>query len=186
MAWLVAHKFPELGVQTLQPQALKVRMWLRGGLGSFYQDVQAYNSGGDAIKTQSKGQLALCGQGSIFEALFTRSDTLFPSGIQDYLHIADYNISYTTTQCAAERIGRNMALTKPPERSPLGDENFKMLAWTPYNCPPIHQVDFSKCVGVWVGEKHQLAIFQSGGEQKVLGGEAQERKRTALCGKQVE
>ena len=37
MAWLVAHKFPELDVETLKSQALKVRMWLRENLDSFYQ-----------------------------------------------------------------------------------------------------------------------------------------------------
>jgi hypothetical protein len=186
MAWLVAHQFPKLDVETLQSQALKVRMWLRENLDTFYQDVQVYNSDGDAIKKQFKKQLALCGEGSIFEALFTRSDALFPSGIQDYLHVADYNISYITTQCATERIGRNMTLTKPPERSSLGDQNFKMLVWISYNCPPIHQVDFSKYVDVWVKEKHQLAMFQSGGEQRVLERKARERKHTVLCDKLVD
>ena len=38
-------------------------------------DVQVYNTNGDAIKKQFKKQLALCGQGSIFKALFTRSET---------------------------------------------------------------------------------------------------------------
>ena len=130
-------------------------------LGQFLPSLRCaslYNSDGDAIKNQFKKQLALCGEGSIFEALFTRSDTLFASGIQDYLHVADYNISYITTQCATERIGRNMTLIKPPERTSLGDENFKMLVWISYNCPPIHQVDFSKYVDVWAKEKHQLAL----------------------------
>ena len=86
-------------------------------LGQFLPSLRCaslYNSDGDAIKNQFKKQLALCGEGSIFEALFTRSDTLFASGIQDYLHVADYNISYITTQCATERIGRNMTLINVP------------------------------------------------------------------------
>ena len=73
-----------------------------------------------------------------------------------------------------------MTLTKPPGRSSLGDENFKMLVWISYNCPLTHQVDFSKYIEVWVKEKHQLAIFQSGDEQKVLERKAQERKYTVL------
>ena len=117
---------------------------------------------------------------TIADLLFTRSDTLFASGIQDYLHVADYNISYIITQCATERIGRNMTLTKPPERTSLGDENFKMLVWISYNCPPIHQVDFSKYVDVWLKEKHQLALFQSGGEQRVLERKSRERKHTVF------
>ena len=81
-----------------------------------------------------------------------------------------------------------MTLIKPPERTSLGDENFKMLVWIPwpYNCPPIHQVDFSKYVDVWVKEKHQPALFQSGGEQRVLERKARERKHTVLCDKRVD
>ena len=183
IVWLVLNKFPELDAETLQTQALKVRMWLREDLGSFYKDVPLYNSDGDAIKGQSKKQLALCGADSIFEALFTRGATLFASGIQDYLHVADYNISYITTQCATERIGRNMTLTKPPERSSLSDTNFKQLVWVSYNCPPIHQVDFDKYVNEWIKEKHHLALFGSGGEQKVLERKALESKHTVLCDK---
>ena len=64
IVWLVVNKFPELDAETLQTQALKVRMWLREDLGSFYKDVPLYNSDGDAIKGQSKKQLALCGADS--------------------------------------------------------------------------------------------------------------------------
>ena len=78
MAWRVARKSPEVDLQTLQPQARIVRMWLRWNLDSFYQDMQVYGANGDAIKKQFKKQLALCGQGIISEALFTRSETPAP------------------------------------------------------------------------------------------------------------
>jgi hypothetical protein len=105
---------------------------------------------------------------------------LFPSGIQSWLYAADYNISYIFTQCATERIGRNMTLTKTPERTSLSDQHFKELVWVSYNGPPIHEVDFSKYVDVWLKEKHQLALFQSGGEQRVLERKADAHKHTIL------
>ena len=37
-------------------------------------------------------QIKICGDGSVMEALFTKSQTLFPMGLQSYLHIADYII----------------------------------------------------------------------------------------------
>ena len=73
-----------------------------------------------------------------------------------------------------------MTLTKPPERSDLGDENFKMSVWVSYNGPPIHEVDFSKYVKLWEEEKHQLALFKSGGEQRVLERMSAKHKHTIL------
>ena len=75
-----------------------------------------HNRHGDIIKGKYKKELALCGAVSIFDALFTQYAELFPSGIQSYLYVADYNIVYIyiVTQCATELIGSNMNLTKPP------------------------------------------------------------------------
>ena len=143
-----------------------------------------YDQYGDPIKGEHKKELTLCGEGSIFDALFTGHGSLFPSGIQSYLYAADYNITYLITQCATERIGRNMTLSKPPERSSLSDENFKMSVWVSYNGPPIHEVDFMKYVDVWEREKHQLALFRSGGERKVLERKALQHKHTILCGRE--
>ena len=126
-----------------------------------------HNQHGDIHKGRYKGELALCGDVSIFDAPFTQYTELFSSGIQSYLYAADYNIVYIVTQCATERIGRNMHLTKQLERSSFGDDNFKMLVWISYNCPPIHEVDFGKYVDAWEGSKHQLALFKSGGEKSV-------------------
>ena len=111
---------------------------------------------------------------------FSFSQRLFPSGIQSYLYAADYNIAYMVTQCATERIGRNMTLTKTPERSSMSDEHFKMLVWISYNCPPIHEANFEDYVAMWEADKHQLALFQSGGEQRVLERKASEHKHTIL------
>ena len=154
IVWLIENKFPELDVEVLQTQALKVRLWLRANKSEFYKCVPVHTVDGDVIKGETKEELALCGTSSVFEALFTRYDELFPSGIQDSPFVADYQIAYMTTQCATERIGRNMTLTMPPEHSSLSDDHFKQLVWISYNGPPVHQVNFSKCVSVWVKEKH--------------------------------
>lgn len=180
IVWLVEHKLKDVDTVVLQNEALKVRLWLRGCVEEFKTNVPMHDEHGDVVKGQQKEELALCGDGSIFNVLFTQYDTLFPSGIQSYLYAADYNIAYLVTQCATERIGRNMTLTKPPERSALGDENFKMSVWVSYNGPPIHEVDFSKYVKLWEEEKHQLALFKSGGEQRVLERMSAKHKHTIL------
>jgi hypothetical protein len=93
----------------------------------------------------------------------------------------DYNIAFIFSSCSTERIGRNMTLTKPPERSSLGDENFKMLVWVSYNSPPVHEIDFEKYIAIWTTEKHQLALFkEGGGEQRVLTRKSLEHKHTIL------
>lgn len=182
--WLVENKLPELDVEVVQNEALKVRMWLADCQRKFMVQVPVYDENGDRVKGRTKEELALCGDNSIFNVLFTQYDTLFPSGIKSYLYSADYNIAYLVTQCATERIGRNMTLTKPPERSSLGDDAFKELVWISYNCPPIHEVDFSEYVRVWEEEKHQLALFQIGGEQRVLERKKSEHKHTILSSRQ--
>lgn len=48
------------------------------------------------------------------------------------------------------------------------------------NGPPIHEVDFSKYVKLWEGEKHQLALYKSGGEQRVLERMSAKHKHTIL------
>jgi len=186
IAWLVEHKFPELDLEIVQSEALKVRFWLRDRLARFRVDVPVHNADGDVVKGTTKEELALCGDGSIFNVLFTQHDELFPSSITSYLYMADYNISYICTQCATERIGRNMTLTKTPERSSLSDDHFKQLVWVSYNGAPIHEVDFSQYVDVWIKEKHQLAVFMSGGEQKVLERKAHDHKHTILSNNKVQ
>ena len=182
--WLVENKLPELDVEVVQNEALKVRMWLADCQRKFMVQVPVYDENGDRVKGRTKEELALCGDNSIFNVLFTQYDTLFPSGIKSYLYSADYNIAYLVTQCATERIGRNMTLTKPPERSSLGDDTFKELVWMSYNCPPIHEVDFSEYVHVWEEEKHQLDLFKTGGEQRVLERKKSEHKHTILSNRQ--
>ena len=179
--WLVENKFPELDVAIVQAEALKVRLWLREHKDQFYVDAPVHDDHGDPIKNQTKKVLAICGIGSINHTLFTRYNELFPSGIQSYLVIADYGISFMFSSCSTERIGRNMTLTKPPERSSLLDDNFKKLVWLSYNSPPIHQVDFTKYVRIWEGGKHQLALFKEGGCPQVLGRKLSERKHTILA-----
>lgn len=178
--WIVGNKFPEFDATLVQSQALKVRLWLDEHRQEFLIDAPVYNDFGDLVKDQFKNELALCGEGSIYQKLFTKHAMLFPSGIQQYLCICDYSIAFIVTQCATERIGRNMTLTKPPERQSLGDENFKKLVWVSYNGPPIHEVDFSKYLPMWEREKHQLALFKSGGESKVLERKGGEHKHTIL------
>ena len=67
ITWLVDKKFPELDVVVVRNEALKVRMWLKDHLDRFYIDVPMHNQHGDVIKGQSKKELALCGDGSIFK-----------------------------------------------------------------------------------------------------------------------
>jgi hypothetical protein len=178
--WIVEEKFPDMDVFIVQSEALKVRLWLNENQEKFKISVPVHNADGDIIKGQHKQELALCGEGSIFNELFTRYDALFPSGIKQYLGVADYNIAFMVTQCATERIGRNMTECKPASRCSIADDNFKKIVWISYNCPPIHEKDFSKYVDMWIKEKHQLALFQSGGESKVLERKSKEHKHTLL------
>ena len=87
----------------------------------------------------TRTQIKICGDGSVMEALFTDSETLFPAGLQSYLHMADYMISYIYNQSCTERAGRNMNATKSPDGRSLGDTAFTDLVWLSFNAPPTHR-----------------------------------------------
>jgi len=179
--WLVDHKFPHLDVAVVQAEAMKVRLWLREAREQFRVAVKVHDNDGNVVKGQTKQVLAMTGEGGIYHALFTQYNDLFPSGIRSYLEALDYNIAFIFSSCSTERIGRNMTLTKPPERGSLGDDNFKMLVWISYNSPPVHEINFEKYLKIWTAEKHQLALFkEEGGEQRVLTRKSLEHKHTIL------
>ena len=180
---LVPDEFPELDVAVVKDEALRVRFWLADNKARFLEDVTVLDRDGNEVKTQegqvvTKQQLKICGEGSIMKALFTEQH-LFPAGVQSYLHVADYMISYETKQSHTERAGRNMNLTKSPDRASLGDDNFKTLVWLSFNAPPPPQVDFAPFVSKWL-KHHKLACFKEGGESKVLDRKKSECKNTIL------
>ena len=49
IVWLIENKFPELDVEVLQTQALKVRLWLRANKSEFYKCVPVHTVDGDVI-----------------------------------------------------------------------------------------------------------------------------------------
>jgi hypothetical protein len=170
---VVKDKFAQLDTMIVKDQALKVRLWLREHHDSFLCEVPMYNSDGDAMvgpgkKPILKKELKICGSDSIMETLFTKYDTLFPSGINQYLEIVDYMISYKVHQSDTERVGRDMALTKTRDRASMSGDNFKCLVWLSFNAPPIHQIDFMPIVEQWIKEGHRLATFKEGGCPQVL------------------
>jgi hypothetical protein len=172
---LVESHFPDLDASHVKDQALQVRLWVRENQPDYMESVTVLNEDGDVLldprtkKPVTRGQLQICGAGSIMESLFTQSDTLFPNSIQSYLHIADYMIAYCFNQSHTERAGVNMTATKTPDRASLGDTSFKQLVWLSFNAPPIHHVDFRPFVERWIkSNKHRLAIQVAGGESKVI------------------
>ena len=59
--WLVENKLPELDVEVVQNEALKVRMWLPDCQRKFMVQVPVYDENGDRVKGRTKEELALCG-----------------------------------------------------------------------------------------------------------------------------
>ena len=86
-----------------------VRHHVRDNQESFLQDKDPTD--------ESKGKLlALTGDGSMFEALFARSDVC-TKPIPNALHITDYMISFRWQLCNGERAASHINLAKTKERA---------------------------------------------------------------------
>jgi hypothetical protein len=182
---LVESHFPDLDADIVKNQALQVRLWLRSNQGKYTEQVSVLDDNGDTLLEPSTNkpvlqtQIKICGDGSVMEALFTKSQTLFPAGLQSYLHIADYMIAFMFNQSCTERAGRNMVSTKSPDRRSLGDDAFAILVWLSYNAPPTQQVDFRPIVLEWLRDgKHRKAEQENGDGSRVLQRLYKEKKRT--------
>ena len=184
LAWLVEQKFPHLDVQEVQAGAMRVQHYVKQKCeveGMFHVRVPVLDESGDPVmEPQPEGasgpakkvpvtasRIGVAGEGSVLQQLFTKRGTI-GAGIRGYLEIADYMIAYKFNQSDTERAGRNMTLTKTPNRHSLTDENFSMLVWLSFNAPLIHQVDFRKFVQRWELEKHELALFKEFGDSKII------------------
>ena len=66
---MVENKLPELDVEVVKNEALKVRMWLADCQREFMVQVPVYAENGDRMKGRTKEELALCGDNSIFNVL---------------------------------------------------------------------------------------------------------------------
>lgn len=172
---LVESHFSDLDADIVKNQALQVRVWLRSNQHKHIEQVEVLDEGGDTVlhpstkKPVLQTRIKVCGEGSVMEALFKDGSTLFPAGLQSYLHIADYMIAFMFNQSCTERAGRNMVLTKSPSRRSLGDDAFAALVWLSFNAPPTHQVDFRAIVLKWImGGKHRLAGQSDGEGSRVL------------------
>ena len=81
--------------------------------------------------------------------------------IPDFLHIADYMISFMWQSCCGERAGSHINAVKTKGRTLLGDDTFNDAIWLTYNLPPLHLVDYGRFVRAWKKEGTQrMGIFK--------------------------
>ena len=104
--------------------------------------------------------MRICGKGSVMEALFTRK-SIGLNPIPDFLHIADYMISFMWQSCCGERAGSHINAVKTKGRTLLGDDTFNDCIWLTYNLPPLHLVDYDRFVKAWKKDGTQrMGIFK--------------------------
>ena len=167
--------FPELDVGTFKDEALAARIHVRDNTTRYMQQ----NDPGDA----SKGViLAIAGPGSIFEALFSRSD-ICSKPIPLFLHVADYMISVMWQSCCGERAGSHVNLVKTERRTGLEPGIVSALCYNSFNMPPLHQLDFNSCIKKWSEDGRRMGVFRTSTQDydsKVVARLRQETKRTFL------
>ena len=105
--------------------------------------------------------LLLTGRGSIFEALFSRSDVC-SKPIPSLLRIADFMISFMWQSCCGERAGSHINRTKTRERTLLGDQTFDSLVFNTFNMPSLHEMDFDALNARWAEGGHMMGTTNGG------------------------
>ena len=145
--------FPELDAECVKDQMLAVKLYVRENIEQFMFRVDE--------KDPTKGSaMRICGKGSVMEALFTRK-SIGSKPIPDFLHIADYMISFMWQSCCGERAGSHINAVKTKGRTLLGDDTFNDAIWLTYNLPPLHLVDYGRFVRAWKKEGTQrMGIFK--------------------------
>jgi len=145
--------FPELDAERVKNQMLAVKLYVRENIEQFMFRV-------DENDPTKGSAMRICGKGSVMEALFTRK-SIGSNPIPDFLHIADYMISFMWQSCCGERAGSHINAVKTKGRTLLGDDTFNDAIWLTYNLPPLHLVDYGRFVRAWKKEGTQrMGIFK--------------------------
>ena len=140
LEWIVENFFKFLSNARVQQQALRVKVWLRE---NYKQFMTKPSGGGDE---QVAPKLLLCGEGSVFEALFTDAAAAAYGPNQELVTLIDYVIAFKYNQSDTERGGSEMARGKTKERASLGFDVFNDIVFVGSNCCYSHEFDFGELV----------------------------------------
>jgi hypothetical protein len=116
------------------------KVWLRE---NYKQFMSKPNGDGDE---QVAPKLLLCGEGSVFEALFTDAAAAAYGPNQELVTLIDYVIAFKYNQSDTERGGSEMARGKAKERASLGFDVFNDIVFVGSNCCYSHEFDFGELV----------------------------------------
>jgi hypothetical protein len=148
--------FPECSLFDFKCEALTARLFVRENRERFMQ----LKDPDDATKGRV---LVLTGSGSIFDALYSRSDVC-SKPIPMFLHVADYMIAFMWQSCCGERAGSHINLTKTKGRTGLHDSTFDSLVFNTFNMPHLHEIDFASIVKDWSDNGHTMGTTKAGME----------------------
>ena len=105
------------------------------------------------------------------EALFTQPGISGGLPITNYLHVADYMISFCWQSCCGERVGSHINVVKSKGRSTLGDVNFDNAVFNTFNMPPLHHIDYAAFVRAWKKQgKQRMATLRKVSSETGDGG----------------
>jgi hypothetical protein len=155
---VVRSHFPDLDAEIVKDELLAAKIFVRETQARYLQQ----RDPDDAIKGTI---LLLTGRGSIFEALFSRSNVCSKS-IPSLLIIADYMISFMWQSCCGERAGSHINRTKTLERTLLGDQTFDSLVFNTFNMPHLHEMDFDALNARWAKSGHKMGTFNGSGDSR--------------------
>jgi len=156
--------FPELDPFTFQSESMQVKQYVAENAGTFTHAVDE--------KDATKGvELRISGPGSVMEALFTQPGISGGLPITNYLHVADYMISFCWQSCCGERVGSHINVVKTKGRSTLGDVNFDNAVFNTFNMPPLHHIDYAAFVRAWKKQgKQRMATLRKVSSETGDGG----------------
>ena len=154
--------FPELDAGVVKDDLLVIRLYVRENQGKFLRDK-------DPSDTSKGKTLALTGPGSVFEALFARSDVC-SKPVPSALHIADYMIALMWQSCNGERAASHINIVKSKERTGLNDETFEAVVFNTYNMPELHEIDFDAIMKKWIADGRKSGVLKG----SVLQGDSDE------------
>ena len=133
-------------------------------------------------------ELRVSGAGSVLQTLFNQPD-ITGKPIPNYLHVADYMVSFMWQSCCGERIGLHINIVKSVHRTNLGnsDNLFDDHVFNKVNIPWLHEIDYGVFVREWEsGGSQRVGILKGEGESRVVQRHLERLSATPLFKSQLD
>ena len=87
---------------------------------------------------------------------------------REFLHMAEYMVSYRFNQSDTERAGSVMNRTKSKERTLLKDDVYEALVFLATNLLNPHEINLEKLARTWIQQEGRRVVNENQAESRVV------------------